>query len=125
MDQQLLAKNGISFNEDPVRVALLPAHIASLANTLLDFECTVSERLGLLNDEYIPFVENIYKRLEVPEFERSSISEALDHYKTIQTKAKRIHDGEFPGAQWQTFFFENFFNPLVKETRPKNEDSRR
>lgn len=47
---EYLASHGISYEPNPEAKSDLPEHVAYLKSSLLDFECTISQRLDLHDD---------------------------------------------------------------------------
>lgn len=122
-----LSRNNIFYYKEPAQDGDLPRHIDSLRTALLDFTCTISERLGFETDDDIRAFES---RCDAERFTRYDsgyydMKESLLEYETIRKNADRLYRGGDREAEWQTFFLKNFFAPLADEMQIDNSDSRR
>ncbi|KAI9147079.1 hypothetical protein HJFPF1_13110 [Paramyrothecium foliicola] len=125
MDKYILRKNRIHLREDPSEAQAQPSHVAALRIALLDFDCTISDRLSIDKDDDLDGIENIYKDLRISEFERTLINETLAEDKGIQDYAGRLSRGKDREREWECFYRDKFFNPLASEMKIDDKDTRR
>ncbi|KAH6636948.1 hypothetical protein F5144DRAFT_569209 [Chaetomium tenue] len=113
-----LEQNGIALSEVPARKGDLPRHIERVRAFLLDFACTLVD--GLDEDGDVCIEDYVLERRDLEYADRK----LREEYKTIRSDARILHWGRDREAEWQTFFLMNFFRPLVKEARVRDEDTR-
>lgn len=125
MDKYILRKNRIHLREDPAEVQAQPSHVAALRIALLDFDCTISDRLSIDKDDDLDGIESIYKDLRISEYERALINESLAVDKGIQDNAGKLGRGKDREREWECFYRDYFFNPLAGEMKINDKDTRR
>jgi hypothetical protein len=127
MKREDLSSSGILFNEEPAEEGVLPRHIDTLRTALLDFSCTIADRLELETDDDIGDIPNRCEALDITGYDSGyyDIRRSVSEYKSIREDAVRLYNGGDREVEWQTFFLNNFFAPLANEMKITNEDSRR
>ena len=127
MKREDLSSNGILFNEELPEEGVLPRHIDTLRITLLDFSCTIADRLELETDDDIGDIHSRCEALDITGYDSGyyDIRQSVSEYKSIREDAARLYNGGDREVEWQTFFLNNFFAPLANEMKITNEDSRR
>ena len=125
MNTAVLAQNAIYLQEDPVQVQGLPSHVAALRSSLLDFDCTIPDRLGIDEEKDIRNLEGIYRDLRVSESERTLIAESLAIEASTTEEAIKLSRGKDREREWESFFKDHFFTPLLNESKVVDKDLRR
>lgn len=124
MSRTDLADNKIFFFEHPDDYEV-PDSVSSLQETLLDFFCTVIDRLGIYHEDAFEQPSYLLPILQVfDERERTRITATIERYETIKQRAlalQKRHDRE---REWVDFFYERFFDPLASIFDMTASDSR-
>ncbi|KAH8175072.1 hypothetical protein LIA77_06491 [Sarocladium implicatum] len=124
MDRAALERNHIFFS-DQVNVTDLPPRVSALRTALLDFDCTIPDRLGLQSDDDFDDLPFYLKQPNISDKERLAIAGTVRRFKDVKEEAERLFQGRDREPEWQTFFASEFFRPLATELRVKDDDSRR
>ena len=126
MNRTVLHSNGIYYDEDPAKAADLPPHAASLRVALLDFACTIADKLGCgTDDELVHASSTIFSFDAVlSNYERLEISQTLKRIMELKEQAERLHRGRDREAEWEDYYGGSFFKPLV-EAATVNDDQKR
>ncbi|KEY71293.1 hypothetical protein S7711_05886 [Stachybotrys chartarum IBT 7711] len=119
-----LEQNGIYIQEGPVEVRLLPSHIISLRRALLDFDCTISDRLGVSNDDELNRFDTILTGLYASSEERGFVVEFIQNLREMKSKATKLYKGKDREREWECFFRDYFFRPLVNKVAISDDDVR-
>ena len=125
MNRDDLERCGIFFFDEPGQHSI-PAHIDTLRSTLLDFDCTVSERLGIYQeDEYEYSSDLIAVFSKFPFSERTLIDKSLEKYRHIKREAQALSGCKDREREWVDFFSSYFFSPVAQQAKITDDDSRR
>jgi hypothetical protein len=127
LTEKTLEKYGI-FIQQNADVVDLPEHADYLKSALLDFEWTISHRLGLPddgNDIRLLGIDEKFDRLHIGDAERVSVRSSMDSYKTLQTDADSLIKEGAIEEHWRDFFKKHFFDPLASSLKPSESDTRR
>lgn len=121
MSRTDLADNGIFFFEclDHYEV---PDSVHILRESLLDFFCTVIDRLGIQKDQEFEHPNNLLQILD--ESERTHIKSIVEQYGTTRSKALDLQRGQDREREWVNFFYKYFFSPLASSLDIAKSDSR-
>jgi hypothetical protein len=120
-----LERNGILFFDEPGQHNT-PAHVNALRSTLLDFDCTISERLGIYQEDEYEYSSDLISILsKFPFSERTLIDKSLERYRQIKREALVLSEGKEREREWVDFFSSYFFSPLAQQAKVSEEDSRR
>ncbi|RYP58719.1 hypothetical protein DL769_008828 [Monosporascus sp. CRB-8-3] len=128
LDRATLEKNSIFFYEKRGEYGQVPAHVNSLRDALLDFGCTLSERLSLYDDDQFEaheMLHSVMDRLFVSNSERDSIVHSIQKYRKMKHDAQKLDDGCDREAEWVKFYEKNFLDKLCDEFEITDQDSRR
>ncbi|XXH01479.1 hypothetical protein Hte_007839 [Hypoxylon texense] len=125
MSRTELSDNRIFFFEYSAHYEV-PDSVKSLRETLLDFFCTVIDRLGTYREDAFEQPSCLLPILQVfDEDERTQIAATIDRHDATKKRALALqwcHDLE---QEWVDFFHEHFFDPLASKFDVTNSDSRR
>ena len=124
LTREILEKNNIIFDEEHIWSGEIPSHVDKLRVHLLDFDGTVSDRLGLRQEgeekEYQTRLENI----DASDFERRQITKSVREALDRKGKARRLDVGRDREAEWQQYYWTEFFLPLEETAKVADEHSR-
>ncbi|RYP41662.1 hypothetical protein DL767_000867 [Monosporascus sp. MG133] len=123
-----LEENRIFFFETIGEYGQMPAHVNSLRDALLDFECTLPTRLSFYDEdefEDTAMLHSVMNKLFVSESERASIEKSVKTYRDMKREAQRLDNGCDREAEWVKFYEKNFLDKLFDEFVITDEDSRR
>ncbi|RYP90119.1 hypothetical protein DL770_003741 [Monosporascus sp. CRB-9-2] len=125
-----LEENSIFFFEKKDKYGLLPAHVNSLRDALLDFECTLPARLSFYDEHEHEFeddetIRSVMDKLFVSDSERASIGRSIKTHRDMKYDAQRLDNGCDREAEWVKFYEKNFLDKLCDEFVITDEDSRR
>lgn len=125
MNRLDLQKNNINYSEQP-EDSDLPLHVVILRRALLDFRCTIPERLGFYEEEDYDDNQALKSRLkELGLFQRNDIVDSIKKYQATRILARGYDEGQDREAEWQSFFMNRFLKPLSDQMAIKEDDSRR
>jgi hypothetical protein len=127
MNRETLERNRIYFEENVDRnmKEFLPPHVQSLRNAILDFDCTIFDRLSCETDEHLESIERDGFPDVIIARECLRLSKTLKECSTASDEARRLSEGEDREAEWVDHFGKWFFDPLYEASTIKDEDSRR
>lgn len=125
MHRATLEQNGIFLEEEPAHSGKTPPHVNRLRDALLDFDCTLADRLALEEETDIRDVQAILRDLEVSESERADSEHFLAECGKKRDKAQSLHDGKDREPEWQRYFLNDFLQPLAEEMKISDKDLRR
>ena len=131
MNRDLLEQNDIFYDEgeagETKKPLSIPSHVIFLRGALLDFDLTIPERFGISQDEDIRDVpwEQLFRDCDAQRAERAYVEEAIERYKTIKLEASFRDEGKDREAEWQTFYFQYFLDPLARDVQVSDHDKRR
>ncbi|KAM5346391.1 hypothetical protein ACJ41O_009396 [Fusarium nematophilum] len=111
MDRQLLQANGIFFEEDPAESAVLPSHVESVRDTLLEFASTIPHRCSCEVDEDLKGIENT---VGLTVAERTRAVAAVEECEKVKGRASRLNPRGDRG-HWKRNFQELFLEPLKRQ----------
>ncbi|KAF7562408.1 hypothetical protein G7046_g1695 [Stylonectria norvegica] len=120
-NRQFLQRLGIFYEESPSKAATIQMSddAESLKFALLDFEFTIIDRLCLTSESDIPHVAKYLQILRASEIERS---EATDTITLAEYISRLASDGV---ADWDEFYYSEFFQPWKRDVQPLDSDTRR
>ncbi|KAI1840806.1 hypothetical protein JX266_013013 [Neoarthrinium moseri] len=127
MDRQKLEANRIYFFEDVGRFDCLHTHADALRSVLLDFDCTISDRLGFYEFEDFEDrtrLHSLLAELHAEEPERKRIIDAIHDYNWRTRRALALRHGWDREAEWEAFFDDTFFARLLGDMQITDEDRR-
>ncbi|KAK3997898.1 hypothetical protein QBC44DRAFT_364098 [Cladorrhinum sp. PSN332] len=125
-----LAHNNISFQRHPKHVMTkgLPPHVEYLRRSLLDFDCTIPDKLSFSDMAHfntpISF-QRSFEEVQIPNSQKGLIKEYLKHCRGIREDALILHKRKAREAEWQKFFDKKFFDPLAEQVKVTDQDPRR
>jgi hypothetical protein len=125
MNREVLEQNGIYFEENVDRIGPLPVHAQSLRSSILDFDCTIPDRLSCEKDDELQVLElEGFPDIRMTEFNRRHIVETLQRCVEARHDAKKLALGEDREAEWVGHYKKWFFDPLSEASQVKDEDIR-
>ncbi|KAI1770207.1 hypothetical protein F4818DRAFT_433809 [Hypoxylon cercidicola] len=108
-----LANNRIFFFEHPDHYDV-PDSVNTLRETLLDFFCTVIDRLGIYQEDAFEQPNYLLSILQTfDDSERTRIAQTIYRHGTTKNWAVTLHRGQDREPEWVSFFYECFFKPLA------------
>ena len=124
LTRETLENNNIIFDEEHIWSVEGPSHVDKLRVDLLDFDGTVSDRLGLRHEGE----ENEYKTrsedIGASDFERGQITKSVKEARYRKAEARRLDVGRDREAEWQQYYWNEFFRPLAEAAKVADEHSR-
>jgi hypothetical protein len=128
LSEEYLAKHGISYEPNPKAEFDIPEHVAYLKSALLDFDCTIAQRLDL-RDDILDIrdlkLDDAFLRLRIKATEQAAIRDSVDRYEKVQEATHSLAQAKKDEYQWQKLYEEHFFRPLEKSVKPCDTDTRR
>ncbi|KAI8682609.1 hypothetical protein NCS56_00384100 [Fusarium sp. Ph1] len=132
MDRTRLAENGIFIEDEDQGCELLPPHVESLQDALLDFRRTIPDKFGFTEEEILQLLEKdgINARDDIPGDDRAEISADLEFCAGIReltnhlAEAGQLGIGEYSEGDWKVQFEELFLDTLVEEAQVCDGDTR-
>ena len=128
LSEKNLKKYGIFYEKNPEAATDLPDHVDYLKSALLDFDWTISHRLGLRDDvqDMRDFqLNDAFDRLHINDAEREAVRGSVEKYKKVQDDADDLIRKRSKEKPWDEFFSEHFFGPLKSALKPSDTDTRR
>ncbi|RYP74360.1 hypothetical protein DL771_003027 [Monosporascus sp. 5C6A] len=128
LNRETLEESSIFFFEEKGKYGHVPAHVSSLRDALLDFECTLSARLSFYDEhefEDQEMLRSVLPKLPVSESEHPSIVHSIEAYRRMRQDAQRLDSGCDREAEWVKFYEKNFLDKLCEEFVITDQDSRR
>ena len=124
MNRTTLEKNGIFIEEEPTRTKA-PPHVSTLRSALLDFDCTIPDRLAMTNDRDLRHLTELAADLGVSDFELEEIKKTIARWAPAKENAESLSLGRDREPEWQSSYLANFFHPWARDVKVAEEDSRR
>jgi hypothetical protein len=129
MKRDILESHGIYYEDDPAKslANVVPPHFTALKGVLLDFTCTIQDRLCLDDDEDFSNISAITALSEGKnsQIEHNAMLDSIKMYRTKMTYAGMLNMGEDREAEWQRYYTDGFLIPLRDAMYPRETDSRR
>lgn len=125
MNREVLEKNGIYFEEEVVGARYLPDHVQSLRAAILDFDCTIPDRLSCDTDSELESLEaEGFRDVRLTESDRSALVDTLRECTEAKEEAMKLTRGRDREAEWVDHYVKWFFDPLSQGSQVKDEDTR-
>lgn len=131
MDRARLAENGIFIEDGDGGCELLPPHVESLQDALLDFRRTIPDKFGFTEEEILQLLDEdgINARDDIPSDDRAAISSDLEFCAGIRELTNHLAEGQ-PGIgqysedDWKVQFEELLLDTLVEDAQACDGDTR-
>ncbi|RMJ15352.1 hypothetical protein CDV36_004989 [Fusarium kuroshium] len=132
MDRVRLAENGIFIEDGDEGCELLPPHVESLQDALLDFRRTIPDRFGCAEEEILKLLdeEGINARDDIPDDDHAQIAADLEFCAGIReltrhlAEADQLHMDEYSEDDWKVQFEELVLDQWVEEAQVCDGDTR-
>ncbi|RSM01762.1 hypothetical protein CEP52_008367 [Fusarium oligoseptatum] len=132
MDRVRLAENGIFIEDGDEGCELLPPHVESLQDALLDFRRTIPDRFGCTEEEILKLLdeEGINARDDIPDDDHAQIAADLEFCAGIReltrhlAEADQLHMDEYSEDDWKVQFEELVLDQWVEEAQVCDGDTR-
>ncbi|KAJ3524926.1 hypothetical protein NM208_g11860 [Fusarium decemcellulare] len=132
MDRAELELNGIFIEDGTGGCDLLPPHVESLQNALLDFRQTIPDRFGCTDDAMLDKLRNeeISKVANLTDNERTRILDELESCAAAKELARhhnwacRLNLSEYSEDDWKKDFEDLFLSPLAQSAETSDMDTR-
>ncbi|KAJ3467576.1 hypothetical protein MRS44_005140 [Fusarium solani] len=132
MDRTRLAENGIFIEDCDGGCELLPPHVESLQDALLDFRRTIPDKFGFTEEEILQLLDEdaINARDDIPSDDRAEISADLEFCTGIKeltnhlAEAGQLGIGAYSEDDWKVQFEELLLDTLVEEAQVCEGDTR-
>ncbi|RTE83124.1 hypothetical protein BHE90_002379 [Fusarium euwallaceae] len=132
MDRVRLAENGIFIEDGDEGCELLPPHVESLQDALLDFRRTIPDRFGCAEEEILKLLdeEGINARDGIPDDDHAQIAADLELYAGIReltrhlAEADQLHMDEYSEDDWKVQFEELVLDQWVEDAQVCDGDTR-
>ncbi|RYP04145.1 hypothetical protein DL764_004644 [Monosporascus ibericus] len=129
LNRRALEENSIFFFEKNDEYGQVPAHVSSLRDALLDFECTLPARLSFYDEDEFEddeMLRSIMDKLFGSDSEeRASTMHSIKMYREMKHDAQILDNGCDREAEWVKFYEKNFLDKLCEEFVITDQDSRR
>ncbi|KAJ4253588.1 hypothetical protein NW757_005540 [Fusarium falciforme] len=132
MDRARLAENGIFIEDGDGGCELLPPHVESLQDALLDFRRTILDKFGFTEEEILQLLDEdgINARDDIPGDDRAEISADLEFCAGVReltnhlVQANQLGFSEYSEYDWKVQFKELLLDTLVEEAQVRDGDTR-
>ncbi|KAF4472148.1 hypothetical protein FALBO_946 [Fusarium albosuccineum] len=132
MDRAELELNGIFIEDGTGGCDLLPPHVESLQDALLDFRQTIPDRFSCTDDAMLNKLRNeeISKVANLTDNERTRILDELESCAAAKELARhhnwacRLNLSEYSEDDWKKDFEDLFLSPLAQSAETSNMDTR-
>lgn len=127
MDWARLAENGIFIEDGGGACELLPPHVESLQDALLDFRRTVPDKFGCTEDEILDLLDEdgVDARKDMNDDDRAKIQNELEFCAGVRELTRHLDQvGGYNEDEWKENFEELLLDPLVEEARVCDTDTR-
>ncbi|KAI8681221.1 hypothetical protein NCS55_00372600 [Fusarium keratoplasticum] len=132
MDRARLAENGIFIEDGDGGCELLPPHVESLQDALLDFRRTILDKFGFTEEEILQLLDEdgINARDDIPGNDRAEISADLEFCAGVReltnhlVQANQLGFSEYSEYDWKVQFEELLLDTLVEEAQVCDRDTR-
>ncbi|KAJ4202514.1 hypothetical protein NW767_005883 [Fusarium falciforme] len=132
MDRARLAENDIFIEDGDGGCELLPPHVESLQDALLDFRRTILDKFGFTEEEILQLLDEdgINARDDIPGDDRAEISADLEFCAGVReltnhlVQANQLGFSEYSEYDWKVQFKELLLDTLVEEAQVRDGDTR-
>ncbi|KAJ4326144.1 hypothetical protein N0V84_003194 [Fusarium piperis] len=132
MDRARLAENGIFIEDGDGGCELLPPHVESLQDALLDFRRTIPDKFGYTEDELLQLLDKdgINVRDDMTDDDRAEIQDELEFCAGVRELTRHLdlvdnlEIGGYNEDDWKEQFEGLLLDPLVEEAQVCDTDTR-